>query len=339
MATPSPTEAARLLDHAIAQRGALRARLRREGTDCYRLLHGAVEGCPGLTVDRYGPLLWVQTFVDPLEPGVLAALCEAAAPAFDAPPIPIWNHRNNKRQPVQGYQPPEEAQAPHLARELGLAYEIRPRPWGKDPWLFLDFRATRRWVHARARGCSVLNLFAYTCGAGTAAQAGGAREVWNVDFAASALAVGRRNLEHNQLATDGFETIQADVIPTIRQLAGLPVKGRATRRRHYPRFEARQFDLVVLDPPTWATSPFGAIDPVRDYGSLLKPSLLATRPGGTLVATNHVSTVGLDNWVDSLERSAKKAGRPIERLEILPPDPDFPSPDGQHPLKVALIQA
>ena len=35
-------------------------------TDCYRLLHGAVEGWPGLTVDRYGPLLVVQTFREPL---------------------------------------------------------------------------------------------------------------------------------------------------------------------------------------------------------------------------------------------------------------------------------
>ncbi len=334
-----PLDAARLLTDAIDRRAALRAQLHREDTDAYRLLHGAVEGCPGLTVDRYGPLLWVQTFAEPLEPGALEALVEAAAPAFDTAPIPVWNHRNDRRQPAHGYRLPPQADGLHLARELGLACEIRPRPWGKDPWLFLDFRATRRWVRDHAQGRSVLNLFADTCGAGLAARGGGAREVWNVDFSASALAVGRRNLAHNGLTEERFETIQADVIPTVRQLAGLPVKGRAARRRRFERFEPRSFDIVVLDPPTWATSPFGAIDPVRDYGSLLKPSLLATRPGGTLVATNHVSTVDLDRWVDGLERSARKAGRPIEQLDILPPDPDFPSPDGRHPLKVALIRA
>ena len=57
----------RLRDRIVAARGRrhdLLAALPQ--TDCYRLLHGAVEGWPGLTVDRYGPLLVVQTFREPL---------------------------------------------------------------------------------------------------------------------------------------------------------------------------------------------------------------------------------------------------------------------------------
>ena len=339
MTTPTPADLAALLLDSITARSSLVQRLHAEGTDCYRLLHGSVEGCPGLTVDRYGPLLWVQTFREPLPTGALEALTETADQALSCTLIPVWNHRAQPQHPApEGIEPPPAAES-HIAREGGLAFEVRPRPWGKDPWLFLDFRSTRRWVRAHAQGRSVLNLFAYTCGVGLAAKAGGAREVWNVDFSGSALDVGLRNLAHNGLDQGGFETVEADAIPTMRQLAGLPVKGRAARRRSYPRFTARCFDVVVLDPPTWATSPFGAIDPVRDYGSLLKPSLLATKPGGVLVATNHVSTVDVDAWVDGLERSARKAGRPIQGLELLPPDSDFPSQDGRHPLKVALIQA
>ena len=339
MNTQTPSSLASLLTQGIAARAPLLERLHQEGTDCYRMLHGATEGCPGLTVDRYGPLLWVQTFKEPLPTGSLEALEQAAWQALDLPLVPVWNHRAQAKHPAGEYSSPPGAHGQHLVREAGLAFEICTRPWGKDPWLFLDFRATRAWVRAHADGCSVLNLFAYTCGVGLAAKAGGASEVWNVDFASSALEVGARNLEHNHIDIDSCVNIQADVIPTVRQLAGLPVKGRGARRRRFPRFEARQFDIVVLDPPTWATSPFGAIDPVRDYGSLLKPSLLATKPGGTLVATNHVSTVDLDVWVAGLERSAHKAGRPLRSVEILPPEQDYPSNDGRHPLKVAIIGA
>ena len=59
--------------------------------------------------------------------------------------------------------------------------------------LFLDLRAGRRWVKGAAHDKTVLNLFAYTCGIGVAALAGGARQVVNVDFARSALAVGEAN--------------------------------------------------------------------------------------------------------------------------------------------------
>ena len=295
-----------------------------------------MEGRPGLTVDRYGPLLWVQTFRAPLLPEELERLADTSRQATGLDLIPLWNHRG--RQPCTWrYEAPPGASGPHLAHEGGLAFEIRPRPWGKDPWLFLDLRAARRHVRRHCATATVLNLFAYTCGVGVAALAGGARQVWNVDFAASALEVGRRNAVLNHLDGPAFRLVQADVIPTVRQLAGLPVKGRAARRRGFQRFQARQFHLTVLDPPTWATSPFGAIDPVRDYPSLFKPALLCTRPGGVVLATNHVATVHRDPWVDSLRRAAEKAGRPIRQVELLPPDEDFPSPDGRHPLKVAIL--
>ena len=99
----------------------------------------------------------------------------------------------------------------------------------------------------------------------------------------------------------------------------------------------RQFDVCVLDPPTWATTSYGAVDLVRDYQSLFKPCVLATRPGGTVLATNHVSTVGIEEWMEQLERCALKAGRPVSDMQVLPPEADFPSPDGRHPLKMVLV--
>ena len=70
--------------------------------------------------------------------------------------------------------------------------------------------------------------------------------------------------------------------------------------------------------------------------SLFKPALLATAPGGRLLATNHVSTVELESWMEVLERCAAKAGRPLDDIQVLTPESDFPSPDGKHPLKMAI---
>ena len=72
------------------------------------------------------------------------------------------------------------------------------------------------------------------------------------------------------------------------------------------------------------------------YQSIFKPTLLTTRQGGTILATNHVSTVDLDEWLGALRRCADKAGRPLSSVDVLTPEGDFPSPDGRHPLKMAL---
>lgn len=175
------TPLAHSIASALDRRAGLLAALAREGTDSVRLYHGATEGRPGLAVDRYGPLLLVQTWQAPLDEGELDGIADAVA-----------------------------AVIPDLA---GIA--------------------------AAGNGASVLN----------------------VDFAASALEIARRNADANDLSMD---MLQADVIPAVRQLAGLPVKGRGARRKRFARLSPRRFDLVVLDPPTWATSAFGAVDIVRD---------------------------------------------------------------------------
>ena len=133
-----------------------------------------------------------------------------------------------------------------------------------------------------------------------------------------------------------FVTITDDVIPVLRQFAGLAMPTRGKRARGFAYRSARQFDLVVLDPPRWAKGKYGAVDVVRDYSSLFKPALFATAPGGTVLATNHVPEVERDAWLASLERCAAKAGRPLASIETLMPEEDFPSPDGRHPLKIAL---
>jgi len=321
-----------LLDRALLAREALAERLRAEGTDCWRIFHGAAEGREGLSIDRYGDVALLQTFREPLAPGELETVAALLRDRCVGVAHCVWNHRG--AGPGGGESSPE-ALSEREIRERGLRLCFCARHRGQDPWLFLDLRAGRRRLAELARGRSVLNLFAYTCGAGLAAAQAGAREVWNVDFAASALEIGRRNAALNPLDESELEFVHEDVLPVLRQLAGLAVKGRASAR-DYRRFAARRFDLVFLDPPAWSKGPFGAVDVARDYPALFKPALLATAEGGTLLATNHLASVTRAEFAAQLEACARKAGRPLAALELFGPDEDFPARAGEPPLKIAV---
>lgn len=337
------------LEEALERRKSLLETLHSEGTNTYRLFHGVSEGVAGLTIDRYGPLILLQSFREPFLPDELAAVENALAEKLSYPFSFVYNHRGKGsgqaavQTVTQSYnewhQPKPEALTEIQCEEFGLHYLIRARHQGIDPWLFLDLRAGRRFLRENVKGLTVLNLFSYTCSLGLTAAAAGASKVWNVDFSSSSLEVGRRNAAINHIPDDHFLTIEQDCLPVMRQTAGLPVGGRSARTRKYTPFEPRQFDWVILDPPAWAKSPFGAVDVAGDYPSLFKPAVLSTRPnGGRIMATNHVASVDLEDWLDVLKRCATKAGRPIHSIQVIGPEADFPSFDGRHPLKIAICQ-
>ena len=333
-----PNELAALLRTTIARRQELLATLHAEGTDCYRLLHGIAEGAPGLTVDRYGPFLLVQTFRDVLPAAGVDALRGAANDALGLDLPIVCNHRGPPpSEPFEEHVPTDAALLETVCHEAGAKFLIRARHRGQDPWLFLDLRAGRRAVRALAPGKSVLNLFAYTCGVGIAAAVAGAKSVLNVDFAPSALEVGWQNGQRNTLPKERYDVLRSDCLPVLRQLAGIPVQRRG-KHISYVRVEKRQYDLIVLDPPRRAKGLFGTVDVENDYQSLFKPCVLALAPGGVVLATNHVPTIAADLWHTQLRRCAEKAGRPLASLEPIAVDADFPSFDGQPPLKLALCR-
>ena len=327
---------------ALHNRQALLAELHGQGTDCYRLFHGSQEGAGGLTLDRYGPQLLVQSFHQRLSRDELLLLAEHCNQALDTPLLLVYNDRSQGNSRIDRNDPVYRAEPAALedlvGHEWGLAYRVRGRHAGQDPLLFLDLRNARAWVKAHSAGKSVLNLFAYTCGVGLAAAAGGAREVVNLDFAEGNLAVGRENGALNpELAPMQF--IQSDYFPAIRQLAGLPISARRGHKLPaYPRLAPRRFDLVFLDPPAWAKSAFGTVDLLRDYQSLLKPAILATAADGVLICCNNLAKVALADWREQVLRCATKLGRPVRDCQLLAPAADFPSSDGQPPLKTLILR-
>ncbi len=330
------------LSVALDNRQSLLAELHAQGTDCYRLFHGSQEGASGLTVDRYGPQLLVQSFHNSLDLESLLALQATVNGRLGLELMLVYNDRSQGNSRVDRtdpiYKADDAALADLVGHEWGLNYRVRGRHAGQDPLLFLDLRNARGWVKQHAAGKSVLNLFAYTCGVGLSAAAGGAREVCNLDFAEGNLAVGRENgLLNPQLPAMQF--VQSDYFPAIRQLAGLPI---ASRRGHklpsYVRLEQRQYDLVLLDPPAWAKSVFGTVDLLRDYQSLLKPALLTTAEDGVLICCNNLAKISLDDWREQVLRCASKIGRPVRDCRVLTPGADFPSQDQQPPLKTLILQ-
>ena len=124
----------------------------------------------------------------------------------------------------------------------------------------------------------------------------------------------------------------------MRQMAGLETGGRKNKNLKYKKFNKREFDLVVLDPPAWSKGSFGAVDVAGDYPSLFKPAVLATKSGGLVLATNHVASIDFEAWIKALQRCAVKAGRKIKGFKRIIPEDDFPSFDGNHPLKVVVCE-
>lgn len=336
----APASLPALLAAAFTARRELLARCAGEGTDAYRLFHGSAEGRDGLAIDRYGDALLVQTFHQPLQDGELAEI-EAVYQALLPDLAVFYNDRSKGNSRVSNPLPPEAlalAEQPRTFRELGVNYRFRARHGGQDPWLFLDLRAGRRRVMQEAKDKSVLNFFAYTCGVGIAAAVAGAREVVNIDFAATALAVGKENAGLNRIPI-AVRFIKSDFFPAARQYSGIG-QSQVVRRKKlpdFPQLAARQFDLVFLDPPRYAKSMFGVVDLVNDYAAVFKPALLATAAGGTLFCCNNVAQVDRLAWLDQLERSARKAGRPLRAAEWIEPEEDFPSRDGKPPLKILRL--
>ncbi|HLA34151.1 MAG TPA: class I SAM-dependent methyltransferase, partial [Rhodocyclaceae bacterium] len=326
---------------AFDARAALMQRLHAENTDAYRLFHGSVEGHPGLCVDRYGDLLLAQSFHSPLSPDALALLEAFYRRKFPAATV-LYNDRSHANSRIVNPLPPEQleaAMASREIREIGVAYRIQGRHTGQDPWLFLDLRVARRRLMREIPGKSLLNLFAYTCGVGVAAAKSGASFVVNVDFAESSLHVGRENARLNELKIRP-RFVKCDAFAAMRQYSGIGQAERVRGKRMppFPKLEPHLFDVVFLDPPRYAKSPFGVVDLVNDYASVFKPALQCVAENGMMICTNNVAEVKRDSWLDQLQRCAAKAGRPILSHEWLTPEEDFPSSDGQPPLKIALLR-
>jgi 23S rRNA (cytosine1962-C5)-methyltransferase len=313
------------LAHAIARRAPLAAD---PSTEIYRLINGAADGWPDLTVDRYGEAL-VASVYDDENPKVAPDL-EVLTQIAGARSVYV------KQRPQQASRISEAAQAElaparpsfgpdlgeFIAREDGLAYVIRPGA-GFSVGLFPDMREGRARVRAWAAGRRVLNTFAYTCGFGVAATAGGAARVLNLDLSKSVLEWGQANYRANGFAPDPHDFVFGDVFDWLARLAK----------------RDDRFDLVIVDPPGFSRTKGRAFSAARDYGELAGLAARVTTPGGLLLACCNVADLPWRSFRERLLAGVAAAGRaPTIKGVYHEPALDFPVPPRGEPyLKMALV--
>ncbi len=298
-------------------------------TDAFRLIHRAADGFPTLAVDRFADVLVAHVYGGGAAGRAPSALLRELAEAQKARAVYV------KRRPAEASRLTEQERAEFapaapllgepvdelVARENGLQYWIRPGA-GLSVGLFLDMRETRRWVRAHAAGKTALNCFAYTCGFGVAAAAGGAARVINLDVSRSALEWGRRNYALNGLAAAREDFIFGDAFDWLARF------GRRGQR----------FDLVIVDPPAFSTTRQARFSVLRDYAELAASAARVVAPGGWLVACANAAELTLPAFHKRLR--AGVVGHPARIARAThEPELDFPVARGENPyLKVAFVR-
>ncbi len=325
-ASASPSRLDRILAAAIDARWGL-AHAASE-TTAFRLFHGDGEGLPGCAVDRYGEYLLLHISDEAVakrEPELIATLGELGPRGVYCKRHPkqsntLVDPRNEEVAPAHAVWG-DDAPDPIPVAEAGLQYLARLGD-GLKTGIFLDQRDNRKRIRDLAAGKSVLNLFAYTCAFTVAAAAGGATSSLSVDVSAAALEWGGRNLAANGLESEAHAFIAEDVF------AWLPRAARSGQR----------FDLIVLDPPSYATTHSSRFVADGDYPELAARALSLLAPGGRLLACTNHRRISPQKFRRFLHDAVRLANSELVQLRDLPAPSDFPPPFGtpSH-LKSALV--
>lgn len=303
----------RRLERAIAGRQHLASD---PATDAYRLVHAEADGLPGLVADRYGDWLVLQC----LTLGMARRRDEMAGLLLDPslyarqgllPPKGIYarDDAEVRRKEglsletgrLQGAEPPDRLEIV----EHGHRFLVDLKR-GHKTGFYLDQRENRQRTAALCPGAEVLNAFAYTGGFGVYAGRAGARSVINVDASAEALAEAEQNLALNGCTPQ--EMVAGDVFQVLR---------------HY-RDEGQSFDLVILDPPKFASSQAQVMNASRGYKDVNLLAMQLLRRGGLLVTFSCSGLVSADLFQKIVFGASVDASRDVQILERLTQGADHP---------------
>lgn len=322
---------AALLELAASRREPFREGSAAE-TTAYRLVNGAGDGLPGITLDRYGDSLVLNCYDPQLEPDAptLKLLVETLGQVW--PEMPVYGKFRPRQastlarseeivapeRPLRGNPLPETT-----IRETGLEYLIRPGE-GLSPGLFLDMREVRSRLAALVAGKTVLNCFAFTGAFGLVAAKNGASRAVNLDAGAKALEWAKQNYRLNGLVPDDYDFVTGDVFDWLNRFA----------RR------GQTFDAVILDPPSFSTVKKSRWSAEKDYGELASLAARSVASGGLLVACANHAGLPRRNFRQMVTGALDAAGRPFEILGYYhEPELDFPRPAGTEGyLKVLFLR-
>jgi len=285
----------------------------------YRIINGENDGLAGFVVDRYADTLVIKLYSAIWIPHLsrLTRLLLDVTGCGSAVLRLARNLQVEKRSGdlhgltdgdiIAGDLP----DGPVQFSEGGLIFEADVRV-GQKTGHFLDQRANRLRIGAMASNREVLDVFASTGGFSVHAAAGGARSVHAVDLSAPTLAAAERNMALNSgleaVARCAFTTEIGDAFEVMVQLA------RADK----------DYDIVVVDPPSFAQRQANIDGAVRAYTRLTHLALRLVRPGGVLMQASCSSRVTEDLFFDTVLDTAEDAGRSLSEIARTGHDIDHP---------------
>jgi 23S rRNA (cytosine1962-C5)-methyltransferase len=280
----------------------------------YRAVNGENDGLPGLVVDCYTDVAVIKLYSEIWYP-YLAVVVDGVMAATDAAHVVLRLARNLQERESYGLDdgdvlvgdPPD----PVTFQEGRLTFEADVRS-GQKTGHFLDQRANRLLVGKMTGGRSVLDVFASTGGFSVHAAAGGARSVHAIDQSAPTIAVAKRNMSYNNeipaVAACEFTTQCADAFDALGHL------GRSDRR----------FDIVIIDPPSFAQKAATVGRAKAAYAKLTKLAMGVVEPGGVLVQASCSSRVTSEEFFDTVTAAAIEHGARLTEIRRTAHDVDHP---------------
>jgi 23S rRNA (cytosine1962-C5)-methyltransferase len=287
-------------------------------------VHGAADGWEKQYLDVLGPYLLAQSTlgIDPARREEFARLVQgtSARGAYEKRLVnsaQAATAAEVSAKLVQG----EPAPPRFIIRENGVLFELSFVE-GYSVGLFLDQRDNRRRLltgHIAAefplfesgQGLGrkeVLNAFAYTCGFSACAAHSAARTT-SLDLSRKYLEWGKSNFRLNGIDPADHDFIFGDVFDWLKRL----------------RKKGRQFDVVLLDPPTFSRSKeFGVFRVDRDYGHLVSLALPLLKSRGVLFASCNSANWAPEAFLETIKASIHSAKRQIAQDHYFPQPPDFP---------------
>ncbi|MDP2341948.1 MAG: class I SAM-dependent rRNA methyltransferase [Deltaproteobacteria bacterium] len=293
----------------------------------FRWMNGEGDRLPGVVVDVYGPGVGASVAVLRLDGDAVRSWRDDVVAALVEQGRGIGvTHVYERARGAQGTElhggPPP---SPIEIREHGARFAVDV-VHGQKTGFFLDQRENRRAIRRISRGLTVANLFAYTGGFSVQAALGGARHVTSVDIAKEAVAAARANFTLNGIDPEQHAFAAVDVFDFLEQA----------------RSEKRKFDLVIVDPPSFAPSERTKDAALKAYRKLNALALDVVAEDGLLASASCSSHIALDPFLDMLRDAAVDAGRPLRVLEVHGQPADHPtSPafrEGRY-LKFVLLRA
>jgi 23S rRNA (cytosine1962-C5)-methyltransferase len=276
-------------------------------TNAFRLFNAEGDGIGGVTIDYfdgYYLINWYSKGIYKFSEYVLASLKRLV----DYKAIYQKKRFNADGQYIEedGFVAGERGQLPIIIKENGVNFAVYINEEAMVG-VFLDQRDVRRTIRDKyAKGKTVLNTFSYTGAFSIFATVGGATKTTSVDLANRSLSKTIEQFSVNGIDYEAHDIIVEDVFNYFK----------------YAVKKKKTFDMVILDPPSFARSKKYTFSAAKDYKNLLKEAIVITEDNGLIVASTNCATFDMKKFKGFIDSAFKESNvkYAIKEEFSLPPD-------------------